>query len=445
MPFVQNMQSPDENQPNPSQGPVSPSGGGGAISTGAPTAGAGGTTAGKVPSPAGGGFASLDKYLTANMGQAQPLANQITSGITNQYNTLQGQNQAALSGINQQVTNAPGYTAGGQDVLAAEAANPVSFANAPGNVQRFQSLMNNAYTGPLSAENTPGYTAQQNAINQAISTGQTQTGTEAGREQLLSQNEAAPTAGVTALNSAILSQDPNALGSIQNAYQPFQNLLTGLQGGASNINKQIAQQQANAKATNAQANQQITNQVNALNTDVQNQLTSAQNAVNAYNATVPGYSGALNNINQALSLWNGYKDIIPNFEIDAVAAANPTTGITAPTAVNAPTLQQVATPQQYQQAAAFQNLLSGLNSSLVPVISPTTANQAGTFTVPAQLTSQADLKAQAIKNLNAANAATVKKIEELKNSTDPNAVRAVGPLAAQELAQYNSILSQLQG
>src|ERR1700690_437612 len=123
MAFVSNM-SDEEEQKNQSQGPVAPGGASNTVKL-APTGGigsAGGSPSAGGASPnSGGGFASLNQYVNANQGQAQPLANQITGGIQNQYNTLQGQNQQTLQGIQGQVDT--GYTKQNQDILAQEAAN----------------------------------------------------------------------------------------------------------------------------------------------------------------------------------------------------------------------------------------------------------------------------------------------------------------------------------
>ena len=293
MPFVPNMQ--DEEQQQTSQG-TSPVGGGGAVHL-APSSGVGSAPAqgGAAPTAAqgaGGSFATLNKYLEANQGQAEPLAGKITGQIGQQYGQLGQESQGVIQNLQGQVANAPGYTASNPDILAQEAANPVSFASNPENVAAFQKQATSQYTGPTSAEGTTDFQNQQAKINQAISQGQTQTGTEAGREQLVSQNTARPTTGAVALNAAILSQDPNSLGKVESAYQPFQNLVTGLQTGASNVNQQISKEQADAAAASKAAQDAITGQMTGLNTAVQNQLTQAQSDATTREAAVKGALGA---------------------------------------------------------------------------------------------------------------------------------------------------------
>ena len=176
-----------------------------------------------------------------------------------------------MNNINSQIA-ANAAPSNANDVISQESANPVSFANDSGNVKNFQNLLNASYGGPASAEGVQGYSDQQTAINNAIATGQQNTTTEAGRQNLLSQNEATPTTGVTALNSAILSQSPEALGQVENAYKPFNNLLTGLSSGASAADQQIAKQQAQAAQDVSAANNAITNQTQGLNAAVQGQF-----------------------------------------------------------------------------------------------------------------------------------------------------------------------------
>ncbi len=415
MAYVENMQDEEQKQdPNaPQQGAVSPTGGGsGAVrlapqSAVSPVGGSGTNsgTPGSAPQPAGAGgsFASLNKYIDANQGQAQPLANQVSTGVGQQYNNLDAQNNAAISNINSQVTSAPGYTASSPTTaatMASEAANPVSFSGDQGNVKQFQSLLNDTYSGPATAEGTSDYANQQTNINNAIAAGTAATTTEAGRENLLSQNEATPTTGVTALNSAILSQDPNALGTVENAYKPFNNLLTNLNTGAQGVDTTIGQEQSNAASTAQAANQAISNQINALNTGVSGELTTAQQNAAAQNANIKKDLAAgtptasdLASLGMSSDQWNALS------AADKAAATgqtvssnqgqfNATSGTTTidptqfltqqdPNAVlNA---NNVATAQDYGNAQAYQTLLNGLNlGTPATLINPSTAAQVGT-------------------------------------------------------------------
>lgn len=407
MAFVSNMPDNEEekgNQPTGGQGPVSPTGGGGGAVRLAPSSAvapaAGGGASGSGPTAAGGSFASLDKYLTANQSQAAPLAGQLSTGINKQYNDLDTANNTAISNLNTQVANAPGYTASNPDVLAKEAADPVSFAGDQGNVKNFQNLLTNSYGGPLSAEGTSEYTNQQNAINSAIAAGNNATTTEAGRKNLLSQNEAAPTAGVTSLNSAILSQDPNALKSIETAYQPFNNLLGNLNTGAAGVNANISKEQTDATTSAKAANDAIASQIGSFNTGVTNNLTAAQKNLADQNAQVKTDIGAgtisptdLASLGITQDQWNSLSAAQKAAATSQVVSSNQnqfqantgTTNIDLTNFLtqNDPnsllTAANIATAGDYAKSQAFQTLLNGLNLSVPStIINPSTATQAGT-------------------------------------------------------------------
>lgn len=401
MAFVANDQdNEDENKPN-SQGPVAPVGGG-AVHL-APSSGVGaggGQSAGPSGSPAGGQFATLDKYITANQGQADPLADKITGGIQNTYNTLDQGSQGVLQGIMGQVTSAPGYTKSDNDLLAQESADPTSFASDANNVASFQKQLTDKYDGPGSAEGTNDYQAQQSKINDAISQGNAQTTTAAGRQQLVGQNSATPTAGVTALNTAILSQSPDALGKVQDAYKPFQNLVSNLGTGAQGVDKTIANEQSDAANAAKNATGAISNQITGLNSNVNSELSTAQQAATAQNAAIK-QALATGNLNPDQLSQLGISSDQWNSLTTAQKAAATSQLITSnqgqfgantgtanidlsqfltqqdPNAVF--NVNNTATAGDYSKATAFQNLLNGLNLDTPSmVLNPANSAQAGT-------------------------------------------------------------------
>ncbi len=403
MAFVANGGDDEEEQKQAGQtGPVSPVGGGGVHL--APSSGVGGTAApGAAATPAqgaGGSFATLDKYITANQGQAEPLAGKITGAIGDQYSGLDQANQSTLQGITGQVTNAPGYTKGDSDLLAKEAASPVDFTGDQNNISAFQKQLTNSYGGPQSAEGTNEYQAQQAKLNDAIAQGQAQTQTASGRKQLIAQNSATPTTGVTALNSAILSKDPNYLGQVENAYKPFSNLVSGLSTGAQGVDKTIAGEQADAASSSKAAQDQITGQISGLNTAVQNQLSTAQQNATAQNAAVKNAlttgtadPGVLSALGMSQDQWNtltaaqkaAATSQVYNSADNKFSANSGTVNVDLnqfnqqldPNA--AFNTANVATADQYKQAGAFQNLLNGLNlNTPQAIINQSTAAQAGT-------------------------------------------------------------------
>ncbi len=394
MAFVTNMS--DEDKKDQQGGPVSPGGAGNTIQTspGSGVGAVGGTsTSGGAPQ-SGGQFASLNQYVNANQGQAAPLSGQITSGIGQQYNQLQNQNQNVLSGISGQVDK--GYTKQNQDILSQESQNPVSFASNPTNIQSFQGQLNDKYTGPQNAESTGEYSGQLANVNNAISQGNAQVGTDTGRQQLLRQYEKAPTAGVTGLNSAILAQDPNAQKNIEQAYQPFSNLVSGLQTGAQGINTQIGNAQNEAQNASQTANKQIQDQVSGLNTNVGNELKTATGQYQKYTdmannlgstlqqGKLEGASGVdqglqdfmQNNINPWVSQYAPGQSVSYNFANAIPQLAN----VSAPTLANAATQQDMDAYNALnqlsgtQQASPLQGL--ALSSPFKAPTMPTVDNKA---------------------------------------------------------------------
>lgn len=395
MPFVNNMNEEEEKK----QGGVSPEGPGGGAVRLAPDAGveSGAGSTGKSPDAAGGQFASLNKYLDANVGRAEPLAGKLTSEIGKQYQGLDTAGQQALSKIGGQVSAAPSYADANKTITEATA-DPVSFTSDPNRTASFQNLLRASYTGPMSAEGTNEYAGQQEAINQAIAKGQNTVQTEAGRSNLIKDVSAKPTTGVAALNSAILSKSPEALASVENAYKPFENLLTGLQSGATATNKTIAQRQEEAATAKRTSGEALTSSMGNLNKSVQDKVAAAQKNLADQNARVKteiAGGSASDATLQALGLtrdqWNSLssaqkaaatpQDVYSNQR--QFGATSGTANIDLgqflnqidPNTINA---ANAATSDDYAKAQAFRSLLGNLNLNAPDlIINPNAAAEAG--------------------------------------------------------------------
>lgn len=402
MPFVSNMGSPEEEEQKKQQitpqGGATPGGTGGAVrlAPGASAMGGGASTGG--PANTGGQFASLNQYLTANIGKAEPLAGKITADVGKQYQGLETAGQQALQNIGSQVSAQTGAE-NAQQTLAEQAANPVSFASDPGKVKSFQNLLTAQYGGPQSAESTSEYAKQQADINRAIAQGQSSVQSEAGRQNLLAKTAAKPTSGVTALNSAILSSSPEALASVEGAYKPFQNLLTGLQSGAAEQNKAIAAQQEKTAAARKQSAEALKGQMSALNQDVTARTAAAQKNLAAQNERIKSELAAGNVSDQSLAALGMTRDQWNSLSAAQKAAATPQDvfsnqrqfGATTGTAninlgdflrqqdpnqvLNA---ANVASKEDYDKAQAFRTLMGNLNLGAPDlVLNPNAAAQAG--------------------------------------------------------------------
>lgn len=378
MAYVQ-QQNEEDQKNNPAQGPISPAGGGvhTSATSGIGNASMGSGTGGQTQPQAGGQFASLTNYVQANQGNAAPIANNITNQANSQLTSLQGQNQQALQGIQGQVDQ--GYTKYDPTLLAQENADPVSFTGgssgalkanpimAPGssfggalttsaptdgqsNISSFQKQLNDQYNGPSSAASTNSFQNQQATVNNAIAKGQQLQGTEAGNQQLIGQSEKVTSPSTTGLNEAILYNDPNASAQVQHAYDPFSSLTTQLTQGAGTIDQNIAGAQGEANQASTQANKQLQDQLNGVNTNITNQNTQAFNTANT------NYS----------NLMGAFNKTSPSLQADIDAAnANPTgpnrAKVTADLAQSAPNL----TPDQLSQLGLtsdqFQTLMQDQN------------------------------------------------------------------------------------
>ena len=167
-PEQQNNQAPQgTTSTNPQQmaGMPPPQSGG---STGA---GAGASKAGSSPSTGsptqfGSSASKLGDYLSANAPQIQNQANNVVSGLNQQYGQVQGDISNAANQFGQQVQQ--GYAAPNQALVNQAASNPTQFASDPNNVKAFQSQYNNSYSGPTSYESTTPYGNIQGEVNNAV-------------------------------------------------------------------------------------------------------------------------------------------------------------------------------------------------------------------------------------------------------------------------------------
>lgn len=401
MPFVSNMGNPEEEEQKKQvapQGGATPGGSGGSVrlAPGASAMGGGASSGG--PAKTGGQFASLNQYLTANQGKAEPLAGKITADVGKQYQGLEAAGQQALQQIGSKVSANTGAE-NAQQTLAEQAANPVSFASDPGKVKSFQNLLTASYGGPQSAESTAEYAKQQADINKTIAEGQKSVQSEAGRQNLLAKTANRPTSGVTALNSAILSHSPEALAAVENSYKPFQGLLSGLDTGAAEANKTIAAQQEKAATARKEASEALKGQIGALNQDVTAKTAAAQKALADQNARIKSELAAGNVSDQSLQALGITRDQWNSLSAAQKAAATSqdvysnqrqfgaTTGtaninlgdfLTQQDPNQVINMANAATKEDYDKAQAFKTLMGNLNFGAPDlVLNPNAAAQAG--------------------------------------------------------------------
>lgn len=278
-------QQDDEANPNQQGQQPTTGGAGGATGSGGQGQGGSSSVAAPVSNiqqnaaPQNGqGYTDVGSYLDANKSGSQQLGNQVASNLTNQYNTTKsGIDQSAndlINSVNQ------GYTQGNDQLIQQVAANPTAAASDPNQTAAFQSQLNDTYTGPsnwadLGTQQGKVADAQQNA--NLVNT--------PGGLNVLTQQVEQPEAsqGVNQLDTLLLGGSPDALNTVKAASDPFSTLTDYLNTQNTNANNaisagQTAAQTASQNALNAftGANGTLTNLNNTVNNTASTGLTNAQ-------------------------------------------------------------------------------------------------------------------------------------------------------------------------
>ena len=369
----QNAQAPTgQTTPNPigNLPPVTTGGSAGQATGG--TAGGGTSAAGsstQFAAPA----SKLSDYLKTNAPLVAQQGQNIASGLTDQYNTAQGNINSAVGGFGQQVQG--GYAAANPDLAKQAAENPTQFVSNPENVKGFQSLWNDQYTGPQNFESTDPYKTVQGEVQNAVS--QAQNIQTPGGLQSYFNNQAQGTylPGMATLDTALIGGNPEAVGAIQNAVRPYSGLTNYLGNQVTQANALVPQAQQAAQAAQQGIRNQFTGTGGVIPTyqnTLQNQTTAAQqqaqSAIDTEKALLSGNWQGIQpsglpdlGINQEqyynlLNQQNRLGGTAPSWD-QYFNAINPTVDINQ---------ANVATPQQYSDIAALQQLtgqdLSGLLS-----------------------------------------------------------------------------------
>ena len=394
----------------------------------------------------GAGYTDVTSYLNANQQGGQQLGTQVAANLTTGYNNVQNDinNSAntAIGSINS------GYIPENTQLIQQVAANPTAAVADPNQLSGYEAQLNDTYTGPTTWADTTdangntigGYgtlqgevaTAQQNADLQNPGTANVLT--QQVEQQL---NPGQTSQGINALDTLLLTGNPNAVNTVNAAAAPYANLTDYL----NNQNTTIGTDVTNAQAAAAQTAQDAFNAVggpngtvntlnNTINSTASSDLTAAQaeqqaltnafaanyaaDTSEAGNAPVTGSAGALANQlatgaqtnlntltpaeiselgltqdqynsllaaqNQAAtaqfvnSPWQGNGDAWT--QTQAVNLGQYLDG-TAPTTSNI-NAGSVATPQQYAEMAAINQLLGTQAPTQTEAINPLNATAAGT-------------------------------------------------------------------
>lgn len=397
MAIINDDNNPDQqNQPQPGQEPTA--------GTSAPS-GSGSGVAGQNQMMPGksnvennaqnqAGYTDVGAYLNANQAGSEKMGQDVATNLTNRYNQTKSGIDTSAQDLQKQVT--AGYTPENTDLIKQVAANPTAAAGNQDQLSAFQSQLNDVYGGPLGWGD---FGTQQGKVNEAQQYGSLSK--TPGGMNVYAQELEGPQAsqGVNQLDTMLLQGNTGAMQKIQGAANPFNtlnnylntqntaantairggqtaaqnasqgalNAFTGTNGTLTNLNTNInqtaAQKLAAAQAQNERLKSGVTNK-NLSPEDLaqlgitQEQWSTLGNELQT--AANPQYVGNHN-----------YGAATPTQNIDIsqwLTQQDPSQAITAGT---------TATPEQYQQMAAIQQLLGG-KTPQGSAINPALASLAGT-------------------------------------------------------------------
>lgn len=403
MATVNNAQDDQQNGPTTVGGT---SGGAPASGTGA----GGGSAAGASPvkqnaAPQNNsGYTDVGSYLNANQAGSSSMGNQVASNLTNQYNTTkQGVQQSSNDLINQ--VN-QGYTAENKDLISQTASDPYAAANNPNQTSAFQSQLNDTYAGPTAWGD---YGTQQGNVANAQQYGNlynTAGGTNVLAQQLEGQLGSGQTSqGTNQLDSLLLQGNPGSAAAIKSASDPYANLTDFLNQQNTAATGAITAGQTNAQQASQDAlnaftgsNGTLTNLNSTLNNNASTALSQAQAGQASLKADLASgkmTAADLQNAGMTSDQWTALQNAMTrantsqymtghNFgAASATQAIDPTQALQQNDPTQAINANTVATPQQFQQMSAIQQLL-GSKTPQGSAINPALASLAGTYN-PASL------------------------------------------------------------
>lgn len=226
----------------------------------------------------GQGYTDVGSYLDANQAGSAQLGNQVSSNLTNQYNTTKSGIDTSANSLINSVNQ--GYVKGNDQLIAEAAANPTQTASDPNKVSEFQAQLNDTYTGPNSWAD---YGTQQGNVANAQQNANL-VNTPGGLNVLTSQVESPQASqGVNQLDTLLLQGSPGAMAQAQAAASPYKDLGTYLdsQNQAANTAIQGGQNAAQTASQNALnaftgSNGTLTNLNNTVNNTATTDLANSQ-------------------------------------------------------------------------------------------------------------------------------------------------------------------------
>lgn len=344
-------------------------------------------------------FTNLGSYLAVNAPQIQGMAEKVAGQLGQTYNTAKGAVDTGAQGV-QSAINA-GYAAPNQELVNQAATNPTEFAANPENVTAFQAQYNDKYAGPTSFEVTPDYATAQGAVQSAVDEA-ANVGNYGGLQSYLTRNlETNPTQAISALDTALLNQSPEAIQTVNTAAQRMPDLNTYFANQIGQQNQAIAAAQKAADESRAYTQNKFVGEGGILptfNADLEKRLADAKAAGYSENeaaakiiADMEAGKATPEGISSLVPSTFSQEDILGNLGIlkNTYGKDFDLSGYLTSLSPEAQfTQSNLANPEDYAKAAALKQLLGmdykGLNLSDI--------SQAGT--APKKLSTFDYMKAQ---------------------------------------------------
>lgn len=368
-------------------------------------------------------FATVQDYLGANQQQGEQLGQQFTTNLSNSATQDKSAIDTAVAGATNDIN--AGTVNYNPDLVSKAQSNPTSVANSPTDLNSFLQQWNAAYTGPSSFEASTEYTPAASAATDA-SQKAAEVATAGGQQQLLHDQFGVYGQGNQGLDQAIL-QNSSAYPTVQAAAPALQSVSDYLTSQSAALDAQEQQAAANTAATKTQTQGAFTNSLTDFQNQINGQVAAAQgNAANtasqwkqdlATGSPAPIAAdlqsagvdqNTINNISSYLKSFNQDYGSVP--DSSQAYTFNPNVDINT---------ANVATPAEYQQAAALSQLTGQDYSG---VLNQANASEAGTAGSPNQINATAlssQLQSQLAEKDKEFLAAPVNIGQDLRNMTDP--------------------------
>lgn len=234
---------------------------------------------------AGQGYTDVASYLNANQGGGQQLGQQVGQNLTKTYQDTQNQINNSVNMANNSINQ--GYTPENTQLIQQVSANPMSAASNKDTLAAYQGQLNDTYNGP---SNWSDYGTQQGNVQQAQQKANL-LNTPGGSNVLIQdvENQMNPgqtSTGINTLDTLLFQGNQDAQNTARAAAQPFNSLTDYLNSQNTAVQGNIS----TAKNTAAQISQHAldagTNGINAINNAVNTSTSDAVTQAKAQQAAL---------------------------------------------------------------------------------------------------------------------------------------------------------------